>query len=428
MNYNYILQFDSVGYFIEIFLAELLFLHAYKRKKYFWGRIISGVLTIIFILTHVNLPEMMMPISVFTWFFIVIALSVLLVLFCYQGDSFSIVSTCVAGLATQHIAYKLIKLIVLKPEFYKIYTVSPLNRVITEVVVSAIVYFLVYMIFARQHVPGKSSIQINLLSLVIVITCIGINRLVEDQDNMSINYGIAVCLYAIISCFFALTIQFYLYKWQQEKTEKLVINRLLSASEKQYEQWKAMVEFTNIKTHDLRHMLDRIEMIADKDEVKIPDLSSIRDSINNFSPLVKTGNDVLDVLLRNMERICRQNDVRFNCVSYTNRLGALDSMSLYFLFANAIDNARAGAMTVSDKDKRIVDVSLKQFGNSVIIHIWNYYDGVIDYENEMPVRQDNVEGHGFGLKSIKMIVDKFEGVMKAYSEEDVFHLNIIIPL
>ncbi|MCR5716109.1 MAG: ATP-binding protein [Lachnospiraceae bacterium] len=46
----------------------------------------------------------------------------------------------------------------------------------------------------------------------------------------------------------------------------------------------------------------------------------------------------------------------------------------------------------------------------------------------MPVRRDRAEGHGFGLKSIKMIVDRFEGAMNAHVEGDVFHLDLILPL
>jgi sensor histidine kinase regulating citrate/malate metabolism len=103
-------------------------------------------------------------------------------------------------------------------------------------------------------------------------------------------------------------------------------------------------------------------------------------------------------------------------------------MSLYFLFANAIDNARAGADTVTDPDKRVIDVSLKKFGDSVIIHIWNYFEGEIKFDGQLPVREKNESGHGFGVKSIKMLVDKFEGAMNAYAEENVFHLNIILPI
>ena len=297
-----------------------------------------------------------------------------------------------------------------------------------EIIICSIVYIIVFILVAKNFHFEKNSIRLNVLSITIVLTCIGVNRLVVDHSSDNIYYELAACTYAIICCALALAMQLYLYRWQEEKSESLVIKGLLSASEKQYEQWKAMVQFTNIQTHDLKHMLDRIERLAEENKLDVPDLSPIRDSIEGFAPLVKTGNEVLDVLLRNMSTLCKQQNIRFNCVSYTDSLGAYDSMSLYFLFANAIDNARAGADSVTDPDKRVIDVSLKKFGDSVIIHIWNYFEGEIIFDVQLPVREKNESGHGFGVKSIKMLVDKFEGAMNAYAEENVFHLNIILPI
>ena len=156
------------------------------------------------------------------------------------------------------------------------------------------------MLVARTQVPDKGSIRLNVLSVIVILICIGVNRLVADTWDISPKLVIASSIYAIICCSFALSIQFYLHKWQQEKAESMVIKGLLSASEKQYEQWKELVEFNNIQMHDLKHMLNRIEKLADKEKLDIPDLTPIRESIEGFAPIVKTGNDVIDVLLRNM--------------------------------------------------------------------------------------------------------------------------------
>ena len=421
-------QYESIGYMIEVLIAELLFLHAYEKRKLFWVRIpiatvISGI-----IVSRISYPVATIAIYRFMFFFFIIALTIAVMLICYKGNAFSIASSSIAGVATQHIAYKLMTIFNLIPPVNALIQINIIYRILTEVMIMAIVYVIVYMLVARTQVPDKGSIRLNVLSVIVILICIGVNRLVADTWDISPKLVIASSIYAIICCSFALSIQFYLHKWQQEKAESLVIKGLLSASEKQYEQWKELVEFNNIQMHDLKHMLNRIEKLADKEKLDIPDLTPIRESIEGFAPIVKTGNDVIDVLLRNMGALCRQQGVRFNCVSFTDKLDKFDSMSLYFLFGNAIDNARAGASCVSDEDKRLVDVSLKQFGDSVIIHIWNYFEGDITFEDELPVRKDMENGHGFGLKSIKAMVDKFGGAFKTQVEGDVFHLNIILPL
>lgn len=427
MNPIVLLQYETVGYFIEVLAAELLFLHVYKRRRYFFARLLLAFVAGAFVSSRISLSGAEGPFSRFFILLLVIAVSVLFMMFCFEGNVFSIVSSCMAGVATQHIANKLVAIVMIIPMISSICEINVGYRIFTEIIVCALVYAAAFASLDKDYVPKKSSIRLNVISISIILICIGVNRLVKT-DGAEPSYVIATSVYAIICCIFALGIQFYLGKWQQEKTESLVVRELLSASEKQYEQWKAMVELNSIKVHDLKHMLHRIENYVDKYNIDIPDLSPMRESIDGFSPLVKTGNEVIDVLLRNMDRLCRQQGVRLNCVSYTDSLGRFDSMSLYFLFANAIDNARAGAAMVADEDKRLADVSLKQFGDSVIIHVWNYFEGEITFSDELPVSENAEEGHGFGLKSIKMIVDKFGGAMKAHTESDVFHLNIILPL
>lgn len=428
MAYNVFFQYESIGYFIEVIIAELLFFKALQKRDKFYMRFILSVLFSLFLVSQLGLSSWTTTLSRFVMLLVILAISYFCMFISYKETPFSIFSACIAGIATQHIANKVLGLLELIPAVDFFSKESIIKDLILEIAVSFAIYLIIYLLFARNFRPDTGSIESTILSVILVLTCIGINRLVIDHSEANIYYKAASCLYAIICCVFAMTIQFFFSKWQQEKADSLVIKQLLSASEKQYEQWKAMVQLNNIHTHDLKHMLNNIEKLAGKDAIEIPDLSPIRNSLDEFAPLVKTGNEVIDVLLRNMDTLCKEQDIHFNCVSYTEMLGKFDSMSLYFLFANAIDNARAGAGAVTVPDKRMVDVSLKQFGDSVIIHVWNYFNGELTIKDGLPVSSNTSSGHGFGLKSIKMLVDKFEGAMEARPEGDVFHLNIILPL
>ena len=428
MAYNVFFQYESIGYFIEVIIAELLFFKALQKREKFYMRFILSVLFSLFLVSQLGLSSWTTTLSRFVMLLVILVISYFCMFISYKETPFSIFSACIAGIATQHIANKVLGLLELIPAVDFFSKESIIKDLILEIAVSFAIYLIIYLLFARNFRPDTGSIESTILSVILVLTCIGINRLVIDHSEANIYYKAASCLYAIICCVFAMTIQFFFSKWQQEKADSLVIKQLLAASEKQYEQWKAMVQLNNIHTHDLKHMLNNIEKLAGKDAIEIPDLSPIRNSLDEFAPLVKTGNEVIDVLLRNMDTLCKEQDIHFNCVSYTEMLAKFDSMSLYFLFANAIDNARAGAGAVTVPDKRMVDVSLKQFGDSVIIHVWNYFNGELTIKDGLPVSSNTSSGHGFGLKSIKMLVDKFEGAMEARTEGDVFHLNIILPL
>lgn len=421
-------EYQAIGYFIEVVIAELLFLYHLNKRKHFYLRLIVSVAVSILVISRFNIDNADKPITKFVLLLLILAISYVCMYFSFDDKTFTVSFLCVDGIATQHIANKTIILLFLIPQISELIEVSLFYRIFAEFIICFISYLVIFAAFASKFSVRKNSFRSNLLSIVIVFTCIGLNRMVVDYEIPNPYSLIASCIYAIICCTFALSIQFYLYKWEEEKAEAMVVKELLSASEKQYEQWKTMVQLNNIHIHDLKHMLNKIEHLSGKEQLEIPDLTPIRDSIDNFSPLVKTGNEVIDVLLRNMDSLCKEQNIRFNCVSYTDQLGRFDNMSLYFLFANAIDNSRAAADKVTDSEKRLIDVSIKEFGDSVIIHIWNYFEGEIVMQDGLPVNSENEEGHGYGLKSIKLLVDKFEGAFKAQPEGDVFHLNIILPM
>ena len=187
----------------------------------------------------------------------------------------------------------------------------------------------------------------------------------------------AACFYAILCCVFALIIQFTVTKWQQADTERLLTAQLFSESKKQYEQWSVNAGMIKHWIHDLRHLMDRIEL---------------------------------------------------QCVAYADCLKYFDGMKLYFLFANAIDNAMEGVSGIEDPEKRLIDISIRAFGDSASIHIWNYFSGPITFSSGLPVTNKSEESHGFGMKSMQRIVDEFDGVMHAHTEGEIFNLDIMLPV
>jgi sensor histidine kinase regulating citrate/malate metabolism len=150
--------------------------------------------------------------------------------------------------------------------------------------------------------------------------------------------------------------------------------------------------------------------------------------VDRISPTAKTGNDALDVLLRNMDDLCRRNNIELQCVAYADCLKYFDGMKLYFLFANAIDNAMESVSGIEDPEKRLIDISIRAFGDSASIHIWNYFKGPITFSEGLPVTNKDRESHGFGMKSMQRIVDEFDGVMQAGTQGEVFNLDIMLPV
>jgi len=418
---------EAFAYLVEILLAEGLFLRRFEKREHYYLR--SGIsLAAMFVLaTVIGIPSGS-SLARFLWYFLFIGWRVLCAVACFRGDRFAVVSACMAGFATQHIANKTTLLLRLIPGVGTALERTPALGIPLEVLVFAGVYAWVYVVFAKKIRFWSENPNLNFLSVAIIFLCIGVNRLVVDTAGRSPRYEAAVCIYAIIGCVFALIILAYISRWEEERSQARMMARLLADSEKQYEKWKSNVELTRVAVHDIRHMLDRVEALAENKHIDLPDLEAVRRTMDGFAPTARTGSEELDVLLRNMTDLCSQNGITLNCAVYTNCLRHFDGMGLYFLFANALDNAMENAATVAEPDKRLIDVSIQRFGSSVVIHIWNYYTGKLDFSGGLPITKNDRQIHGFGMKSIGFIVERFGGVLNVRAENGIFNLDILLPL
>ena len=56
-------------------------------------------------------------------------------------------------------------------------------------------------------------------------------------------------------------------------------------------------------------------------------------------------------------------------------------------------------------------------------------EGTLKYRENLPVTsKTDAENHGYGLRSIRSIVEKYHGTMTVSSEDEIFTLNILIPI
>ena len=418
---------QALAYLLEVIAAETLFLRRFELRNGRRIRNFAGLALMLLAGTLTGIPTGSSVVR-FLWYFALMLWRVVCAVNCFYGGISAVTSACMAGFATQHIANKITILFRLIPAAATALKRIPSLGILLEVLVFTGVYALIYAVFAKRIRPGAGSRRLDVLSAAIILLCIGVNRLVADTAGESVQYEAAVCIYAIIGCVFALIIQAYISRWEDERSQALIMQRLLADSEKQYEQWKNGAEQVRIAVHDIKHMLAHVQELADKQQVELPDLDKMRRTYENYAPSVRTGNDALDVLLRNMTSLCEQHEVVLNYTVYTDRLKYFDGMSIYFLFANAIDNAMKAASAVPDPEKRLISVGIRQFGSSVVIHIWNYYAGKLDFANGLPVTHGDSRVHGFGMKSIQMIVEQLGGVLNVHTQDQVFDLDVMLPL
>lgn len=81
-------------------------------------------------------------------------------------------------------------------------------------------------------------------------------------------------------------------------------------------------------------------------------------------------------------------------------------------------------------DKRYISLIVKNINSFISISVDNYYDGYIVLgENGLPLTtKKDKDYHGFGMKSIQLVVNKYDGDLNVNVANNVFSLSIIFPV
>ena len=117
------------------------------------------------------------------------------------------------------------------------------------------------------------------------------------------------------------------------------MERMWYQQKKQYEIAKAQMQEIDRKCHDLKYQVAAMRHIENPTE-REKNLKELEQSIRIYDSIVKTGNETLDTLLSEKSLICEARDITMHCVIDGKKLFFMDSIDIYALFGNAIDNAK----------------------------------------------------------------------------------------
>ena len=164
-------------------------------------------------------------------------------------------------------------------------------------------------------------------------------------------------------------------------------------------------------------------------DTKLEYLDRMEQEIRQYEVQNKTGNRVLDTLLSAKSLQCQHQGISLTCVADGAELSFMHPMDLSALFGNALDNAIEGVCKLDDPEKRLIHVSIARQKQFLRIRVENCYEGELAYENGIPATtKADKRFHGFGLKSIRDVVAKYNGSMTINTQGGWFELRILLPV
>lgn len=426
---------------LELLVAEFIFAQFLERKNFFWARFIgsscaciAAALWIWFIysiltgreFTYSGVDGFQDSVFKFIYYIVILAMTVAAFKYSYKSSVWSVLFYCSGGYAMQHIAWNVSSLIRIIPPvgvFFKEYIYLSF---LFELIICALIYTAVYFLFIRKRSAPDDIKDIRgkvLLFLAVIFVCIFISRFTTDKAGRDEFTQIAEAVAAVLNCLFILVILFDITDKDKARNEVQVMKELMRRGKEQYELTKENIELINIKCHDLKHQIRAFRENADEAYIK-----KIEDAVMFYDSVAKTGNDVLDVILTEKSLLCERNRITFTCVVRGEDLSFMDDMDIYSLFGNALSNAFEKVCMIEDEERRCISVNVRTENDALSIHIENFYDGEIRFEDGYPLTTKSSDYHGFGIKSMDYVAKKYNGYMSISTEDGLFCLDFAFPL
>lgn len=206
------------------------------------------------------------------------------------------------------------------------------------------------------------------------------------------------------------------------------IERLRATEARQYQMSRENIEAINIKCHDLKH---QIRALASGDAtVSSRVLDEISREVDVYDSVVKSGNDALDTILTEKSLYCEKHGITLSCIAGGAALDFVEPTVLYSFFGNALDNAIEAVERMADPERRSIGLVVRRCGDTVSIHVENYFDGQVSFTGEGLPRTRKADGtnHGFGMRSMRQIAEACGGSLNCNASGDVFSLDALLFL
>ncbi|GFZ27097.1 ATP-binding protein [Lactobacillus corticis] len=206
------------------------------------------------------------------------------------------------------------------------------------------------------------------------------------------------------------------------------MNNMFKLQYEEYQAYRESSDMVNRRFHDLKQQLDVIALESDEKK-RLSYINSLRDDIKQYKADVKTGNPIADVVLTRKNAYCIDNDIQLTCIANGNLLKGIETMDLCSLLGNSLDNAIEAVLKIPDKHKRLIDIRITQRGDMVIFRIKNYTRNnspISKHELPKTTKKDK-SAHGYGLRSIAIISQKYNGTMTIKKQDHWFALQVLFP-
>lgn len=431
MEYLLTILSHLAGFAFNFFVNCTVFAFHFPKRERFWFGFIS--MTLLYVVLFLFIPgesffQEVMKIGNFTWYFIFpFTFQLLTMYFCFKISITDALFIALAGWLGENIVSSLSCDFALLCGF----TIRSTEHYLIRLGL-IFLFEVLYSVLINHKMKQIDNIQAK-QGTTIVLALFGVaflTGLAQVKSGFSImqEKPVAMMLYTysgVLSIVFLCLMLGISDAWQLSKDNARLEGALHKQAE-MYKQNKENIDLINIKCHDLSKEIALIGQMNLQEEDKAI-LASVKDKINIYGNTIKTGNESLDLIFANKSLQIEQNQIKLTCMADGLLLSFMPGLDIFSLFGNALDNAIESVLQ-EDIDKRIISFKLYKKDDFLLFELTNYCSHLDKIDQNPSTTKKDKEYHGYGIKAIKYIVNKYHGTTKIGLEDKLFSLVVLIPM
>lgn len=302
---------------------------------------------------------------------------------------------------------------------------DPLPRISIALITRSILILIYFLLHKRNINKFNDNHIINVIlvlifSLNIIITSvIYIITLFINKDELNI-----VIIFGLVTTFLNLLlilgIYQYLIKVVLEKEKLSQENQWLMLSRINNTIIEDKTKNLNKIKHDFKFFFNTLDYLINtgqKEEIK-KYFDDKKNEINQMLEGSNSGNTVVDSSINYF--INRYPDIVFKKRIYVNdQLKSVNMLDLCSLLGNTISNAVEACLNIDLE--RVISIEIRVKDSNIVIRISNTFNN-----EEHKAKKINPHLHGFGTGNIQDIVEKYDGILNQYTENGLYHVDILL--
>ena len=182
--------------------------------------------------------------------------------------------------------------------------------------------------------------------------------------------------------------------------------------------------------HDLKNHAVSMQLLLENGEVDEAKeyLRNFLDAAKKPSDSFSTGNKLLDGLLKQKLSPAMTQGIDVNTAIDFTEGSFIDNFDLCVMMGNILDNAVEACAALPEGSEKFINVSGGPTANYMLVEVKNSSARKAALLDGLPATSKADKAmHGFGLRSVKKVLERYNGSMDIEQTNDTYSITLMIP-